>query len=99
MNLVNGKILMWHRVDGSPSIDVRCYNCPEQIVNMFRFMDFWGSSGKHNEDGGMEFEVSDVFDTFLTSDEFGEKCQCEGAYIECNMHERDTICSYRRNRE
>lgn len=99
MNLVKGRILMRHRVDGSPSIDVRCYDCPERIVNMFRFMDFWGSNGKYNEDGSIEFEISDVFDTFLTSEEFGEKCQCEGGSIECTMSEKDMICSYRKTRE
>lgn len=99
MNLTNGRILMWHRVDGSPSIDVVCYDCPERIVNMFRFMDFWGSNGALNEDGSIKFEISDVFDTFLTSEEFSEKCQCEGGYIECSMSERDTICSYRMARD
>lgn len=98
MNLTNGKILMWHRVDGSPSVDVRCYDCPERIINMFQFMDFWSSNGKHNDDGSIEFEISDAFDTFLTSEEFIEKCQCEGGHIECNMSERDRICSYRRTR-
>lgn len=40
------------------TLDVYLYNITDiKILNWFELMDIWGSKGRHNDDGGIYFEL------------------------------------------
>lgn len=55
------------RVDGTPTINIFCINCCEEITNFFKCLDVWKSNGNKTEYNVTAFEIPKSLAPFVKS--------------------------------
>ena len=55
------------RIDGTPTINISCINCCEEIMNFFKCLDIWKSNGDRTEYNVTTFEIPKSLAPFVKS--------------------------------
>lgn len=57
----------FRRVDGTPTTNIYCINCCDEIINFFKCLDVWKSNGNRTEKNVTFFEIPKSLVPFIKS--------------------------------